>query len=255
MDHESTEMNPEQGSPQPAAPEAGVESQTIPSGTPKRKRGKVPGWLKILLVLMVVAIMGVVGLFVWLTPVADRIVNEIYGDQSPEVAAQKAKGAIEIQPKAPFTVTQSLDLMGVKVIRLKHSQKPPQDFVVVFGLDPETTNDLFSDALKPDLVEMLGNNLLSLQRRETPTTLSIDEMKTLGETTMQVQGKPMTSKEMQVKFHLSTDPAPRSYSGMLGRIPGADGKETLIISFGREKDYQPTLLTTFFKSISLKDAG
>ncbi len=236
----------------------GEPPETNPPPTPPTsKRSGIPGWLKVmgvlagLLLVVVVALAWMIN--TWLMPVAEEMMAAMNGVQNEEQAEEKARDMLVMQPDAPFKVNQALDLLGIKIIRLKH-QEPAQDFMVVTGLDNKTADELYSEGVSPQMVESLANSLLSMRRTASgePVTMRIVQMSTLSVSEEQVNGMPLRTKEMEVTFQLSSESTPRKFIGLMGRMPDLDGKETVILTYGAAEAFEPELMSTFFNHVTVK---
>lgn len=239
------------------SPNGESSEANLSSPRPPSKRGGLPGWLKVMGILAGVLLVVVVALVwavkVWLMPVAEEMVAVLNGVQSEEQAGEKARDMLVMEPDAPFKVNQAIDLLGIKIIRLKH-EDPAQDFMVVTGLDDKTADELYSEGVSPQMVESLANSLLSMRRTASgePVTMHILQMSTFSVGEEQVNGMPLRSKEMEVTFQLSSESTPRKFIGLMGRMPGLNGKETVIVTYGAAEAFKPELMSTFFNHVTVK---
>jgi hypothetical protein len=161
---------------------------------------------------------------------------------------------VTLPVNAPYKVKRSLDVLGVQMVQVKH-RPSSQEFIVLSGVNPQQSATVFNQPLTPSSVQSLGNNALRIIKPGFKDALVVDAVENVPPKPLELNGKPVPQRAVRVRFHLSSDNTPKTYTGTMGRLDIPRGKETVVVTFGREETFQPELLSHFLKSVSITESA
>jgi hypothetical protein len=142
-------------------------------------------------------------------------------------------------------------VMGVKVVRLQH-RKTRQEFVLVKGLDEGLSDRLMNEQLPRQAIQPMAENLIRLKNPKQAADLTIDKLETSDTEHVTMNHQPVPVRQVNITFHLSNDPQPRSYQGLITRLEGTGKDKALLISFDRQGEFKAELLPQFLDEVRLK---
>ena len=196
----------------------------------------------------VVVLAALVGFWLY-TVVSEVGLFGLISGLMPRNAKESPLSTVQLIEQPIYQVKKKQEVLGVSVLRIISKQQP-EEFLVLEGVSRPLVDKVYGK--KPDLTwtNLMANQLLKLRQsgeNSSPITVEVQDVKTLKSGMIQQKKKNLPYWQLEVKFKLSNEDAPRSYQAAvirnLGPQSAKDDKDTLVVGYAQKEAFQKELLS------------
>jgi hypothetical protein len=174
----------------------------------------------------------------------------------PQGASQGEQSAVRLARQPVYQIKKKQSMLGVNVLRIVSKQQP-EEFLVVEGVPRPMVDRIYGKP--PDLgwAKLMANQLLKLRQSgedSSPISVDVQTVRTIKSGVIQQKRQKLPYWQLEVKFQLSNENAPRAYEAAVVRNFRPEekrdsAKETLLVGYAQKEAFQQELVVDLMNNL------
>lgn len=164
--------------------------------------------------------------------------------------------AVRLSPQSVYKVKKKQALLGVNVLRII-SRQQPEEFLVLEGVPRPMVDRIYGKPPELPWAKLMANQLLKLREsgeESSPVSVDVQAVKTVKSGVISQQRKRLPYWQLEVRFQLSNEDAPRAYEAVVVRNFRPEeqtdsAKETLLVGYAQKEAFQQELVVDLMNNL------